>query len=92
MTEHPEGLPNTRGDVLAHEQRRARRPASAAQLARSPDDAMLGGVIGGIGAYVAADPRWLRLGFCASVLMSAGVTAVVYLVLWLLLPARRVVG
>ena len=72
-------------DGLAHDERRARRPATDRTLRRSRERE-LGGVLGGIAAYVDADPRWLRLGFSVVTLLTAGIALIPYALLWLLLP------
>lgn len=54
---------------------------------RSTDDKILGGVLGGLGAYVNFDPTWLRLLFVVLAIASVGVpVGVIYLVLWLVVP------
>lgn len=56
------------------------------RLYRSEDDRMLGGVCGGLAAYFDIDPTWLRLGVVLLTLLSASTVAVVYVVLWIVLP------
>lgn len=72
-------------DGLAHDERRARRPATERTLRRSRVR-VLGGVLGGIAAYVGTDPRWLRWGFAVVALLTAGIALILYALLWLLLP------
>ncbi len=73
-------------DGLLHDQRRARRPDTAASLRRSRDERLLAGVCGGIASYVDASPTLVRVIFAVSLLPSIGVTGLAYLVLWWLLP------
>lgn len=73
-------------DGLLHQQRRARRPNTAASLRRSRSDRVLAGVCGGIAAYVDASPIVVRVLFVASLIPSIGVTGLGYLLLWWLLP------
>lgn len=80
--------PHTQHDPLLHDQRRARRPTGAASLARSPDG-RIGGVAAGIADFVGADPRRVRWLAALSILLSFGITAVVYLLLWALLPSEK---
>ncbi|MEM7735028.1 MAG: PspC domain-containing protein [Deinococcota bacterium] len=77
-------------DGLQHNQRRARRPNTNAVLARaSGDQRVLGGVIGGIASYIDTSPRWLRVVMVISVVITGGITALGYLLLWLLLPSKQ---
>ena len=72
-------------DSLSHEQRRARRPQSIKKLRRSKDK-VLGGVVGGIAEFIDADPRLLRIIFVVAAILSVGIVAVAYGLLWLMLP------
>jgi phage shock protein PspC (stress-responsive transcriptional regulator) len=78
-------------DGLQHNQRRARRPNTNAVLARATgDQRVLGGVIGGIANYIDTSPGWLRVVTVISVIVTGGITALGYLLLWLLLPAKQI--
>jgi phage shock protein PspC (stress-responsive transcriptional regulator) len=61
------------------------------KLFRNPDDRVLGGVCGGIGAYVNTDPVWFRLLFIVFAL-TFGIGLFVYLALWIALPAAETVS
>ncbi|MFA5595407.1 MAG: PspC domain-containing protein [Trueperaceae bacterium] len=74
--------------ALAHDQRRARKPFTDRRFARSRSDRVLGGVCGGIAAFIGASSTNVRLIYALSVLLSVGTTAVGYLLLWLLIPAE----
>jgi len=78
-----------RTDPLAHQQRRARRPTGAAPLRRSAHDRRLGGVAGGVAAFVGANPRWVRALFVLVAVLSLGIGVPVYLALWWLLPVAK---
>ena len=56
------------------------------KLLRDTDNAYLGGVASGLGAYFSIDPIFLRLIFIALTFVS-GLGIVLYLLLWLLVPA-----
>ena len=73
-------------DRLPHDQRRARRPNTDRKLTRSRER-VLGGVAGGVAAYLNAKPTALRWVFGAVVILSGGIFAVAYGLLWLLLPS-----
>ncbi len=55
------------------------------RMYRNPDDMIIGGVCGGIGAYLNTDPVWFRLLFIVFALVF-GIGFLVYLALWIALP------
>jgi phage shock protein C len=55
------------------------------RLYRSRTDKMIGGVAGGIAAYLGVDPLFVRLGFLVLTLLN-GLGALMYVALWLLTP------
>ena len=61
-------------------------PAPARKrMYRNPDDMIIGGICGGIGAYLNTDPVWIRILFVISVFFFLfGIF--VYLALWLVIP------
>jgi phage shock protein PspC (stress-responsive transcriptional regulator) len=63
-------------------------PKEARKLLRDTDGAYIGGVASGIGAYFAIDPIFVRLAFVALTFLS-GLGVVLYLLLWLLVPAAK---
>ncbi len=56
------------------------------RVARSLMDRVFGGVCGGLGAYLGINPWWLRVTFVVLTLLSNGVVALLYLILWWILP------
>jgi phage shock protein C len=56
-------------------------------LARSDSDRMIGGVCGGLAGYFGIDSAIVRLIFVLAVL--SGVSPLVYLVLWIILPEAK---
>src|SRR4051812_21275255 len=64
-------------------------PAPRQQLHRSRTDKMLGGVSGGLAEYSGIDPLLWRVGFVA-LAFAGGSGVLVYLLLWLLMPADPV--
>ena len=61
--------------------------AEIKRLYRSRTNRMLGGVAGGIGEYLDADPTVIRLLFVLSVLF-VGTGFLAYLVMWLIIPEK----
>lgn len=72
-------------DSLPHDQRRSRRPQSERPLRRSRQR-ILGGVAAGIADFVRTEPSWVRWIFALSVPLTFGFSALVYGILWVLLP------
>lgn len=56
---------------------------------RDNDHALLGGVLAGMAQYFGINPLWTRLLFAVLLLVSFGTVTVVYVVLWLLVPAAK---
>ena len=55
------------------------------RLYRDPENKMIGGVCGGLGAYFNTDPLWFRLAIVALVIFS-GIGLLVYIILWIVVP------
>lgn len=63
---------------------------SERRLRRSPDQKMLGGVIGGVAEYFDRDPVLLRLLYILVSVISAAFPGIfVYLILWIVIPLRK---
>lgn len=63
---------------------------SERRLRRSPDQKILGGVIGGLAEYFGRDPTLLRLLYVLVSVISAAFPGIfVYLILWIVIPLRR---
>ena len=58
------------------------------RIFRNPDDAIVGGVAGGLGAYLNIDPVYIRLIFVLS-FFGWGSGFLLYLVLWIIVPEAR---
>ena len=57
------------------------------QLRRTADDAMIGGVCGGIARWMDVDPSLVRVTFALISLLSTAFPGIlVYVVLWAILP------
>jgi phage shock protein PspC (stress-responsive transcriptional regulator) len=81
------------GDPLeisgAEEQPRAtqERHSGPRRIYRDPDDRMIGGVCGGLGAYLGIDPVILRILFILFLIFGIGL--LVYVILWIVVPEAR---
>ncbi|WP_430811737.1 MULTISPECIES: PspC domain-containing protein [unclassified Carboxylicivirga] len=58
-------------------------------LYRDPDDRIFGGVCAGLGAYFDVDPLVFRIIAVVTALMSFGVVAFIYVVLWIVMPKAQ---
>ncbi|MGC9471893.1 MAG: PspC domain-containing protein [Bacteroidales bacterium] len=58
------------------------------RLYRDPDNSVLGGVCGGLGAYFGIDPVWLRLAFLLLLILH-GFGLLIYIILWIVIPKAR---
>ena len=65
-------------------------PRSGTRLYRSRSDRLLGGVLGGLGAYLGVDPLILRIVVALLTLMGAGALVVAYIVMWVVVPEEPV--
>lgn len=59
------------------------------KLFRAPYDKMLGGVCGGIAAYLNIDVTWIRLLFVLTAFMSFSSIFIVYIVMWIVIPEAK---
>jgi phage shock protein PspC (stress-responsive transcriptional regulator) len=53
---------------------------------RDPDDKWIGGVIGGLAAYIGQEAIWFRIAFIVAIWLGWGTPILVYLLLWVLVP------
>lgn len=56
------------------------------RMYRDPENRILGGVCSGMGAYFNIDPVFLRILFVLLVFLGAGISIIVYLVFWIVVP------
>lgn len=59
------------------------------RMYRDPENRVLGGVCSGMGAYFNIDPVFLRILFVLLVFLGAGISVIIYLVFWVIVPAAR---
>ena len=59
------------------------------KLYRDPDDKMIGGVSSGLSYYFGITPVWIRLAFVVIALFGFGMSVIVYIVLWAVIPEAR---
>jgi phage shock protein PspC (stress-responsive transcriptional regulator) len=61
------------------------------RLYRSENDKMLGGVCGGLAAYLRIDPSVMRIIYAILILGSFGTAILLYFILWIVLPPKSMV-
>lgn len=61
-------------------------PGPRSKMFRNPDNKIISGVCGGIGAYINSDPLWIRILFVVFSFFF-GIGVFVYLALWLVIPS-----
>lgn len=82
----PEEFADQDGDIATG----AVSPDSAQRrLYRNQDQAVLGGVLAGIATYFSVNPLWTRLIFILLLVISFGMAALIYVVLWIAVPVAR---
>lgn len=59
------------------------------RMYRDGENRVLGGVCSGMSAYFNFDPVFLRIIFVLLVFIGAGISAVIYLILWIVVPKAR---
>jgi phage shock protein PspC (stress-responsive transcriptional regulator) len=59
------------------------------RLYRDPENRVLGGVCSGMGTYFNIDPVFIRILFVLLVFLGAGISIIVYLVFWIVVPVAR---
>jgi len=59
------------------------------RLYRDGENRVLGGVCSGMSAYFNIDPVFLRILFVLLVFVGVGISAIVYLILWIVVPKAR---
>lgn len=84
------GKPNQFGDGDADDENEKSESKSdkkkARRFYRDPENAVLGGVAGGIAAYFSWDVTWVRIGLVVLALISAGNFIPIYLLVWIVAP------
>lgn len=59
------------------------------RLYRDPDQSILGGVCGGLGAYFHTDPVWFRIAFVVAGIIGLGTPLLIYVILWAIIPEAK---
>ncbi len=84
------GLPNEfeidEEEPIAKQRSTGRSGKETKRLYRDPDNTMISGVCGGLGAYFHTDPVWFRLAFVILAFAGVGTGVLIYIVLWAVIP------
>lgn len=91
--DHVIGVMGQPEDYADGEEAKSSGPAASAtssrgykRLFRDPDDKWVGGVIGGLAAYIGMDPIWLRVIMIVFFFIGSGTPILLYIILWILVP------
>ena len=76
-------------DSPKSDKKRSRRQASHKQLFRDEDNKFIAGVSSGLGHYLGIDAIWIRLLWIFFVLIGWGSPILIYILLWILVPAAE---
>lgn len=82
------GEPHEFGDPDKEEKRRTYRGSYEKRVYRDPDNRVLGGVCGGLGAYMGIDSVIIRIIFVV-VFFLFGAGLLIYLILWIIIPEAK---
>ncbi|MCB0822491.1 MAG: PspC domain-containing protein [Bacteroidales bacterium] len=86
------GMPEEFGEVFEEENTNnssGQSGKASKRLYRDPENAILSGVCGGLGAYFHTDPVWFRLAFVVLSIIGFGTPLLVYIILWIVVPEAR---
>jgi phage shock protein PspC (stress-responsive transcriptional regulator) len=59
------------------------------RLYRDPENRVLGGVCSGMGTYFNFDPVFIRILFVLLAFLGAGISIIIYMVLWIVVPEAK---
>ena len=59
------------------------------RLYRDDENRVLGGVCSGLGVYLNIDPVFIRILFVLLVFVGVGISAIIYLILWIVVPKAK---
>lgn len=62
---------------------------SKKRLYRDDENRVLGGVCSGLGVYLNIDPVFIRILFVLLVFVGVGISAIIYLILWIVVPKAK---
>ena len=82
------GEPREFGGFDNEEKKKSYYRTSSKRVYRDPDNRVLGGVCGGLGAYMGIDPIIIRIIFII-VFFGFGIGLFIYLILWIIIPEAK---
>lgn len=88
------GQPSEFGEEFAEDadSRKSYEENTSKRLYRDPENSILGGVCGGMGAYFRTDPVWFRIAFVLLCLPGIGSPFLIYVILWIVIPEAKTVA
>jgi len=88
---NPEDIADTADDSSTGQKQSRTYHSKNKRLYRDPDNSVISGVCGGLGAYFNIDPIIFRLIFVL-LLFAGGSSLLVYIILWIVLPKAETAG
>jgi phage shock protein PspC (stress-responsive transcriptional regulator) len=82
------GEPHEFGDPDKEEKRKTYSSSYSKRVYRDPDNRILGGVCGGLGAYMGVDSLLIRVIFVI-IFFLGGAGLLIYLILWIIIPEAK---
>ncbi len=82
------GEPHDFGDFEKEEKKKTYYRSASRRIYRDPDNRILGGVCGGLGAYMGIDPIIPRIIFIVA-FFGFGIGLLIYLILWIIIPEAK---
>jgi phage shock protein PspC (stress-responsive transcriptional regulator) len=82
------GEPHDFGDFDKEEKKKTYYHSASRHIYRDPDNRILGGVCGGLGAYMGIDPIIPRIIFIVA-FFGFGFGLLIYLILWIIIPEAK---
>lgn len=76
------------GSETKNEEKSQDYDSTSRQIFRDPDDAVLGGICSGLGAYMGWDPLIIRL-FFVLLFFGFGTGLLLYIILWIIVPEAK---
>ena len=61
------------------------------RIFRDMDERVIGGVAGGLGAFLSIDPAWVRVAFLLLAVLSGGMFILIYIITWCVIPRAKTV-
>lgn len=82
---------NTSDEKISKEKESCKK-TDKRRLYRDEENAIIGGICSGIGAYIDVDPTWIRIIFIILIVLGFGLIIPIYLLLWIIIPPATTIN